>query len=137
MKRIAVVGLGIIGSAWAKNLHADGMEVRGWNRSKKDFPFYEPDLAQAMQDAEMIIIVVADPPAVEELLKSIVPRLKPGVLVAQSSTISAYWTKVFAERVEAAGGLFLEAPFTGSKLAAEGRKTVFYLGGSEEVTEKA
>jgi 3-hydroxyisobutyrate dehydrogenase-like beta-hydroxyacid dehydrogenase len=74
---------------------------------------------------------------VEELLKSIVPKLKPGVLVAQSSTISAYWTKVFAERVEKAGGLFLEAPFTGSKLAAEGRKTVFYLGGSEEVTEKA
>jgi 3-hydroxyisobutyrate dehydrogenase-like beta-hydroxyacid dehydrogenase len=137
MKRIAVVGLGIIGSAWAKNLHADGLEVRGWNRSRKELPFYEPDLGRAVEDAEMIIIVVADPPAVEELLKSIVPKLKPGVLVAQSSTISAYWTKVFAERVEKAGGLFLEAPFTGSKLAAEGRKTVFYLGGSEEVTEKA
>jgi len=137
MKRITVVGLGIIGSAWAQNLHADGLEVRGWNRTPKRFPFYEADLAKAVTDAEMIIIVVADPPAVESLLEVIVPHLKPGQLVAQSSTISAYWTKLFADRVTATGAEFLEAPFTGSKLAAEARKTVFYLGGDEALIEKA
>src|ERR1019366_1691691 len=56
MKRIAVVGLGIIGSAWAQNLHADGLEVRGWNRTPKQLPFYEPDLAKAVTDAELIFI---------------------------------------------------------------------------------
>jgi 3-hydroxyisobutyrate dehydrogenase-like beta-hydroxyacid dehydrogenase len=137
MKRITVVGLGIIGSAWAQNLHADGLAVRGWNRSPKDFPFYEADLAKAVTDAEMIIIVVADPPAVESLLNVIVPHLKPGQIVAQSSTISAYWTKLFAQRVEATGAEFLEAPFTGSKPAAEARKTVFYLGGTDKLVEKA
>ena len=85
----------------------------------------------------MIIIVVADPPAVESILEVIVPQLKPGQLVAQSSTISARWTKQFAQRIEATGAIFLEAPFTGSKLAAESRKTVFYLGGDEAVIEKA
>src|SRR5271156_266269 len=103
MQNISVIGLGIIGSAWAQNLHADGLTVRGWNRSPKDFPFYEADLAKAVMDAEMIIIVVADPPAVESLLDVIVPHLKPGQIVAQSSTISAPWTKLFAGRVEAAG----------------------------------
>lgn len=137
MQRITVAGLGIIGSAWAQNLHADGLTVRGWNRTPKDFPFYEPDLAKAVTDAEMIIIVVADPPAVEGLLNVMVPHLKPGQLVAQSSTISAHWTKLFAARVEATGAEFLEAPFTGSKPAAEARKTVFYLGGKDEVVEKA
>jgi 3-hydroxyisobutyrate dehydrogenase-like beta-hydroxyacid dehydrogenase len=137
MKRITVVGLGIIGSAWAQNLHADGLTVRGWNRTPRDFPFYEANLAKAVTDAEMIIIVVADPPAVESVLNVIVPHLKPGQLVAQSSTISAYWTKLFAGRVEATGAEFLEAPFTGSKPAAEARKTVFYLGGTAEVAEKA
>ena len=137
MKRITVVGLGIIGSAWAQNLHADGLTVRGWNRTPKELPFFEADLARAVADAEMIIIVVADPPAVESLLSVIVPHLKPGQLVAQSSTISAYWTKLFAQRVEATGALFLEAPFTGSKPAAEARKTVFYLGGTTEIVEKA
>jgi 3-hydroxyisobutyrate dehydrogenase-like beta-hydroxyacid dehydrogenase len=137
MKRVTIAGLGIIGSAWAKNLHADGLEVRAWNRTPKDLPFFEPDLAKAVKDAEMILIVVADPPAVESLLDVIVPQLQPGQLVAQSSTISAHWTRRFCQRVEAAGATFLEAPFTGSKLAAEARKTVFYLGGPEATIEKA
>ncbi len=137
MQRITIAGLGIIGSAWAQNLHADGLTVRGWNRTPKDYPFYEGDLAKAVTDAEMIIIVVADPPAVESVLDVIVPHLKPGQLVAQSSTISAYWTKLFAGRVEATGAEFLEAPFTGSKPAAEARQTVFYLGGTVGVAEKA
>jgi len=137
MKRITIAGLGIIGSAWAQNLHADGLTVRGWNRTPKKFPFYEPDLAKAVADAEMIIIVVADPPAVESVLNVILPHLKPGQLVAQSSTISAHWTKLFAKRVEATGALFLEAPFTGSKPAAEARKTVYYLGGTADLVEKA
>ena len=137
MQRITVVGLGIIGNVWAKNLHADGLNVRGWNRTRKDLPFFEADLVRSVADAEMIIIVVADPPAVESILNVIVPHLKPGQLIAQSSTISAHWTKLFAKRVEATGAAFLEAPFTGSKLAAEARKTVFYLGGTNDVVEKA
>ena len=137
MQRITVIGLGIIGSAWAQNLHADGLAVRGWNRSRKDLPFYEADLVKAVTDAEMIIIVVADPPAVESVLNVIAPHLKPGQIVAQSSTISAHWTKLFAQQVEATGARFLEAPFTGSKPAAEARKTVFYLGGPVETIEQA
>jgi 3-hydroxyisobutyrate dehydrogenase-like beta-hydroxyacid dehydrogenase len=137
MQRITIIGLGIIGGAWAKNFHADGLTVRGWNRTPKDFPFYEPDLAKAVAGAEMIMIVVADPPAVESVLDQIVPHLKPGQLVAQSSTISAHWTKLFAKRVQSTGADFLEAPFTGSKPAAEARKTVFYLGGSAALIEKA
>ena len=137
MQHITIIGLGIIGGAWARNLHDDGLTVRAWNRSPKDLPYYEPDLVRAVQDAEMIVIVVADPPAVESLLNVIVPHLKPGQLVAQSSTISARWTKQFAAQVEATGAGFLEAPFTGSKLAAEARKTVFYLGGSSALIEKA
>jgi 3-hydroxyisobutyrate dehydrogenase-like beta-hydroxyacid dehydrogenase len=122
MQRITVLGLGIIGGAWAKNLHDDGLNVRAWNRSPKSVDYFEDDLASAVHDAEMIVIVVADPPAVESILDVIVPLLKPGQLVAQSSTISAE---------------FLEAPFTGSKPAAEARKTVFYLGGEEAVVEQA
>ena len=137
MQRIAIVGLGIIGSAWARNLHEDGLEVRGWNRAPKDFPFYEADLIKAVTDAEFILIVVADPPAVESLLEVIVPHLKPGQLVAQASPISAAWTRQFAAQVEAAGATFLEAPFTGSKPAAEARKTIFYLGGTPETVELA
>jgi 3-hydroxyisobutyrate dehydrogenase-like beta-hydroxyacid dehydrogenase len=135
--KISVLGLGIIGSVWAKNLIADGHEVRCWNRTPKDFPNFHPSIQEAVEGAEVIFIVVADPPAVKSVLDQITPRLGPGVLVIQSSTISARWTHLFAEQVRKTGGLFLEAPFTGSKPAAEQRQTVFYLGGEAEVVEKA
>jgi 3-hydroxyisobutyrate dehydrogenase-like beta-hydroxyacid dehydrogenase len=134
---ISVLGLGIIGSAWAKNLIADGHAVRCWNRTPKDFPNFHASIQDAVEGAEAIFIVVADPPAVQSVLEQIQPKLGPGVLVIQSSTISARWTLLFAEQVHRTGALFLEAPFTGSKPAAEQRQTVYYLGGGPEVVEKA
>jgi 3-hydroxyisobutyrate dehydrogenase-like beta-hydroxyacid dehydrogenase len=137
MMKISVLGLGIIGSAWAKNLIADGHAVRCWNRTPKDFPNYHASIQEAVDGVEVIFIVVADPPAVQSVLDQIRPKLGPGVLVIQSSTISAHWTRLFAEQVQRTGALFLEAPFTGSKLAAEKRQTVYYLGGEPEIVEKA
>jgi len=135
--KISVLGLGIIGSAWAKNLIADGHNVRCWNRSFKDFPDYYPSIQEAVDDVDVIFIVVADPPAVQSVLNQIQSKLGPGVLVVQSSTISAHWTRLFAEQVKRTGALFLEAPFTGSKIAAEQRQIVYYLGGEPEVVAKA
>ncbi len=135
--KISVLGLGIIGSAWAKNLIADGHEVRTWNRTPKEFPNFCASIQEAVAGADALFIVVADPPAVQSVLDQIKPVLHSGQLVIQSSTISAKWTLEFATQVQATGALFLEAPFTGSKLAAEDRKTVYYLGGDAAVIEKA
>src|SRR5208282_768016 len=133
----AVLGLGIIGSAWAKNLIADGHTVRCWNRTPKDFPNFHASIQDAVDQVEVIFIIVYDPPAVQSVLNQILPKLGPGQLVIQSSTISAKWTQIFAEEVEKTGAWFLEAPFTGSKPAAEKRQTVYYLGGDPAVVEKA
>jgi 3-hydroxyisobutyrate dehydrogenase-like beta-hydroxyacid dehydrogenase len=132
-----MLGMGIIGSAWAKNLLADGHEVRCWNRTPKDLPGFCPDIRAAVSGAEAVFIVVADPAAVQAVLEQIIPVLAAGALVIQSSTISATWTGSFAKMVEAAGARFLEAPFTGSRPAAEQRQTVYYLGGEREVVELA
>ena len=134
---ISVLGLGIIGSAWAKNLIADGHVVRCWNRTPKDFPNFRASIQEAVDKAEVIFIVVYDPPAVQSVLNQIQSKLGPGQLVIQSSTISAHWTRRFAEQVQKTGAWFLEAPFTGSKIAAEQRQTIYYLGGAPEVVEKA
>jgi 3-hydroxyisobutyrate dehydrogenase-like beta-hydroxyacid dehydrogenase len=134
---IAVLGLGIIGSIWAKNLIADGHTVRCWNRTPKDFPCFYPSIQEAVSGADVIFIVVPDPPAVQSVLGQILPKLRFGALVIQSSTISALWTRTFAEQVQRTGAMFLEAPFTGSKIAAEKRQTVYYLGGEPDLVEKA
>jgi 3-hydroxyisobutyrate dehydrogenase-like beta-hydroxyacid dehydrogenase len=134
---ISFLGLGIIGSAWAKNLIADGHAVRCWNRTPKEFPNFYPSILDAVDKAEVIFIVVSDPAAVESVLHQIHSKLGPGQLVIQSSTISAKWTRQFATEVQKTGALFLEAPFTGSRPAAEKRQTVYYLGGDAKTVEKA
>ena len=135
--KISVLGLGIIGSIWAKNLIADGHNLRCWNRTPKDFPHFHASIQDAVDGAEVIFIVVSDPPAVQSVLDQTLPKLAPGALVIQSSTISADWTRNFAEQVRQTGAVYLEAPFTGSKIAAEKRQTVYYLGGEPEVVERA
>lgn len=135
--KLSVLGLGIIGSAWARNLIADGHAVRCWNRTPKDFPNFHASIQDAIEGAEFIFILVADPAAVGSVLEQIEGRLGPGQMVIQSSTISAKWTLQFAEQVRKTGAVFLEAPFTGSKLAAEQRQTVYYLGAEAEVVERA
>ena len=137
MKRITVAGLGIIGSAWAKNLIADGHTVRCWNRTPKDFPNFHASIQDAVNQAEVIFIIVYDPSAVRSVLNEILPKLGPEQLVIQSSTISAKWTQLFANEVQKTGARYLEAPFTGSKIAAEQRKTIYYLGGDRETVDKA
>ncbi len=135
--KISFFGLGIIGSIWADNLHRDGYEVRGWNRTPKRLLFFTSDIRAAAKDAEIIIVVVADPPAVQDVLDKILPVLHTGQVLVQSSTISPKATLDFARQVQKTGAAFLEAPFMGSKPAAEQRKMVFYVGGDKKVLEIA
>lgn len=135
--QISILGLGIIGSAWARNLLADGHPLRCWNRTPQEFPGFVPSLPAAVDGAEAILVVVADPPAVQSVLEQILPQLHPGQLLIQSSTISARWTREFAALVKPTGAAYVEAPFTGSKPAAEQRQTVFYLGGDTADVDRA
>ena len=134
MKTIGVIGLGIIGCTWAKHYAAAGVLAGCWNRTPKPTMPRWKDTPEAVADAaDAVQIVVADPPAVQSVLDRILPRLGPGKIVIQSSTIDPDSSDRFRTQVEARGARYLEAPFTGSKPAAEQRKTVYYLGGPAEV----
>jgi len=134
---IAVFGMGIIGSVWSSNLQADGHRVLRWNRTPKPVADYVSSAHDAAERSELLIIVVADPAAVQSVLDQILPVLKASHVVVQSSTVSPEASTSFAAQVERTGAAFLEAPFTGSKPAAEQRKTVFFIGGAPEVMERA
>ncbi len=129
--KVSVFGLGIIGAIWARNYEADGLLAAAWNRSPKpDTPRWQPDLVAAARAGDVLQIVVADPPAVAGVIEAIRPALGPGKTVVQSSTIDPASSERFRQLVEATGAGYVEAPFTGSKPAAEARKTVFFLGGA-------
>ena len=79
--------------------------------------------------ADISHIVVADPPAAASVIDAILPALGKGKVVVQSSTIDPQSASVLEGRVRATGALYVEAPFTGSKPAAESGTTVFFMGG--------
>lgn len=127
--QIAQYGLGIIGKVWARHWLADGHTVKAWNRTPQPaHPAYTADARGAAAGADLVVIVVADGPAVMGVLDTILPVLKPGALVANHATIGVDEVAVVAQRVRAAGGDFIDMPFTGSKTACEQRQVVWYVG---------
>jgi 3-hydroxyisobutyrate dehydrogenase len=129
-KTIGVLGLGIIGGVWARHYHAAGVLAGAWNRTAQpDFPQWRATPLAVAQAADIVQIVVADPPAVRALLAQILPALSPGKVVVQSSTIDPQSSDEFCQAVKAKGARYLEAPFTGSKPAAEQKQVVYYVGG--------
>jgi glyoxylate/succinic semialdehyde reductase len=134
--KVSVLGLGIIGEIWARHLAEDGLLAAVWNRSPKPgVPGWESSAKAAAAAGDIVMVVVADPQAVESVLSAIEPVLCAGKTVIQSSTIDPESSLRFAERVKATGAQYLEAPFTGSKPAAAARETVFYLGGENLVVK--
>ncbi|MEO0452936.1 MAG: NAD(P)-dependent oxidoreductase [Verrucomicrobiota bacterium] len=136
--KISYLGLGIIGSIWVEHAQEDGHEIRSWNRTPKpDLPGFTSSISDAVAGAEIIHLCLADPPAVRSILEQILPSLAPGTMVIQSSTISPQASQEFEQMVTTAGYTYLEAPFTGSKPAAQKRDLVFFLGGEEALIDKA
>lgn len=137
-ERVGVIGLGIIGSVWAANYATDGLLAATWNRSAKPHvPRGVADAPAVARTSSVVHIVVSDPPAVDAVLTAIEPELRPEQLVIQSTTIDPKSAARFAERVNARGASYVEAPFMGSRPAAEQRKTVFLEGGSADAVARA
>jgi 3-hydroxyisobutyrate dehydrogenase-like beta-hydroxyacid dehydrogenase len=140
--RIAFLGLGIMGRPMASNLAKAGHEVTVWNRSPgQDVEGAKTAAspADAARGAEVIWMCVADTKAVESVLfgpQGVNESLTDGQIIVDSSTISPAATRRFAERVAAKGVQYVDAPVTGSKVAAEGGTLIFIVGGEEATIEK-
>jgi 3-hydroxyisobutyrate dehydrogenase-like beta-hydroxyacid dehydrogenase len=140
--RIAFLGLGIMGRPMASNLAKAGHEVTVWNRSPgQDVEGAKTAAspADAARGAEVIWMCVADTNAVESVLfgpLGVNESLTDGQIIVDSSTISPAATRRFAERVAAKGVQYVDAPVTGSKVAAEGGTLIFIVGGEEATIER-
>jgi 3-hydroxyisobutyrate dehydrogenase-like beta-hydroxyacid dehydrogenase len=87
----------------------------------------------------VIWLCVSDTKAVESVLfgpQGVHESLTSGQIIVDSSTISPSATRRFAERVGAHGIQYVDAPMTGSKIAAEGGTLIFIVGGEESAIER-
>jgi len=127
--RAAVLGLGIIGSRAHARLAAAGWSVSCWNRTPMGFSGECATPADAIAEADVISIYLKDAPALREVFTHINPFLKPGRIVLNHSTVDLETTLWLEKLCLARGCGFLDAPFTGSRLAADSGQLVYYIGG--------
>ncbi|HEX8297028.1 MAG TPA: NAD-binding protein [Chthoniobacteraceae bacterium] len=130
-KNVGLIGLGIIGSRAAAGLRAAGFQVFVWNRSPKPAPNFLGSPAEVAELCEIVQIFVADAQALFDVLDQMSSALTPKHLIICNATVGPEAAIEAARLVEERGARFLDAPFTGSKTAAERRDLVYYLGGDD------
>lgn len=131
--QVAVLGMGIMGDAIARNLEQDKLLAATWNRTvKNDCPEFTPDIRDAISSAGIILILVTDDQAVNNVLDMIIPVLGKQHLLVQCSTVKPESNIEFHKRVEKTGARFIEALIGGSKGAAINRQIIFYTGGNRD-----
>ncbi len=130
-KNVGVIGLGIIGTRVAAGLRAAGYQAYVWNRSAKPAPNFLGSPEEVAEAAEIIQIFVSDSAALFEVIEAMGSALTAKHVIVCSATVGPEAVLEAAQLVEGKGAQFLDAPFTGSKLAAEKRQLVYYIGGSE------
>lgn len=136
MEKVAVLGLGIVGSRVRERLVEAGYETSCWSRTFRKLEGEKESPEAAVEGADLVSLYLKDVPMVREVFGRARASLKPGALVLNHSTVDLPTTIWIAEQCAAKGCDFLDAPFTGSKEASAAGQLLYYTAGDEELVEK-
>jgi 3-hydroxyisobutyrate dehydrogenase-like beta-hydroxyacid dehydrogenase len=136
-KNVGLIGLGIIGTRVAQGLRAAGFHVFVWNRTAKPAPNFLGSPAEIAEVCDVIQLFVADGAALKSVIEAFSGALTSNHVIVCSGTVGPEATLEAAAKVKEKGARFLDAPFTGSKVAAEKRQLVYYIGGEDAAYKKA
>ncbi len=142
--KTGIIGLGAMGAPMARNLHQAGHLATFWNRTRDTAAALERELGvhaaadpQALAGAcELIILSVSADADVLEMIESLLPGLQRDSVVIDTSTISRETARVAAERIQVAGGHFLDAPVSGGIEGARNGTLAMMVGGELDVLER-
>lgn len=143
---IAFLGLGIMGTGMAGRLVRAGFPVTVFNRNPEKTKPLAAEGARmagtpraAAAGADLIISMVADDTAARALWlgePGALAGASPGSVAMECSTNTVAWARELAAAAAARGLHFLDAPVTGSRLAAAGGELTFLVGGEAAVLER-
>jgi 3-hydroxyisobutyrate dehydrogenase-like beta-hydroxyacid dehydrogenase len=133
---VGVIGQGIIGSRVAALLRNTDRHVYVWNRTPKPIPNFVGSPAEVAQLADIIQIFVADGAALKQVIAGLKDKLEKRHIVLCNGTCDPESVVEAYQTVRECGASFLDAPFTGSRGAAEKGSLVYYVGGDPKVLER-
>lgn len=144
--RLGFIGMGILGVPMTKRLLAAGYDVSVYNRTRDKCLEVGPGAKicsspkEVVEASDITFATLSDPEAALEVAlgtHGVVEGICPGKGYIDVSTVDPACSLKISEAIVAKGGLFLEAPVSGSKGPAEQGKLIFLTAGSNELFEAA
>jgi 3-hydroxyisobutyrate dehydrogenase len=146
MQRVAIIGLGVMGSGMAANWLAKGFAVTVYNRTRAKA---EPLVARgarladspraAAEGADFIFAMVSDDAVSRKVWRGddgALAGVGKGAVVVESSTLTPAWVRELAALAAERDADFLDAPVGGSRPAAQDGQLVFFVGGDAAVVAR-
>ena len=142
MKKIAFIGIGIMGKSMARNLMKEGYQVSIYTRTKEkaediinEGAIWHTTVANCVRGAEAVITIVGFPKDVEEVYfgeKGILENVNAGTYVIDMTTNSPKLAEKIYEEGTKKGLHVLDAPVTGGDIGAKNGTLTIMVGGKEE-----
>jgi 3-hydroxyisobutyrate dehydrogenase len=141
--RVAVLGTGIMGAPMARHLTGAGHDVTVRNRTaEKAQPLAEhgasvaQDPAAAITGAEVIVTMLTDGEAVEDVMAEAAPAAAAGTLWWQASTVGIAGIEALTALAEEHGLVLVDAPVLGTKGPAESGDLVVLASGPADAVQR-
>ena len=139
MKRIGIIGVGLLGSAVAARLLENKFVVKGYDTRTEQVNQLQSrglipaeNVAEAAEEADAVFTILPSLESVEKTILGaggLIETAAPKTTLIQMSTISPELTRRLASAAAAKGPGFLDAPMSGtSAMVASGDCTIFVAG---------
>jgi len=145
--RVALLGLGTMGTGMARRLLGAGFPLAVYNRTPDKAASLAGDGArlaatprEAAAQADVIVSMVADDAASRDVWlrdHGALAAAARGATLIECSTLTPEWISELAQAAARQGCELLDAPVTGTKPHAAAGELCFLVGGSAEALEKA
>ncbi|WP_227421829.1 NAD(P)-dependent oxidoreductase [Pacificispira spongiicola] len=137
---LAVIGTGIMGAPIARNAEKAGFTVTAWNRSREKLAGFKATEtpAEAAAGADATILMLSDGPTCDHLLyedgehgPAVLSAMRPGSRLVVMSSIPVETARGQAERAQAVGIGYLDAPVSGGEKGAIEATLAIMAGGTQ------
>jgi 3-hydroxyisobutyrate dehydrogenase len=145
--RLALIGLGLMGSGMARRLLGAGFPLTVYNRNRERASPLATEGAhvaasprEAAAGADIVLSMVADDDASRAVWlgdRGALAGAARGSVLVESSTLTVGWIEELAREAAARGCELLDAPVTGSRPHAASGELLFLVGGSASALETA
>ena len=143
MRKIGVVGAGIMGSGIVKNYLKNGYSVYIWNRTRENILSLADQGAIILEKPKEVAKtcdILFEVTSNDESSRSvwlgddgILAGANHNTILISSATVSASWTDELIKQCSANGQIFFDMPLTGGRKGAENGQLVLLVGGDENI----